>query len=469
VAPAVDVIAGEEVPIKLALWYGINTALVLSLLTMVLGAVGVWQADAIRDRLSRLDTFARRGPQAVYHAVLRGLPRLAAWQTAFFEGGSLRTYLGATLTVVVALVGGTYLALAGPVWAWVSPDVQLMEGAVLIVTGAAAFAVAVAQSRMAAVTALGVVGVGVALIFVLFSAPDLAMTQFLVEILIVVIVLLVMQHLPETVERAPWRQRIRDALLALTTGGLVTTLVLAVHNVPLSLHLSDYFGETAVPEGFGRNVVNVILVDFRALDTLGEIAVIAMAAVGAFVLVKMNTERTVTAPALRDSVVLQTGTRLLMAVLLLASLFMLWRGHNEPGGGFIGGLVAAAALVLYTIAYRQSGTEEMLRVAPRTLIGGGLGLALVSGLLAVAQGRAYLTGKWMSLETGSGVLKLGTPLLFDVGVFFTVVGVVLMMVLAMERISTVPATTKLDHRDTTDRPTQSRPSVLEVPKERVEA
>ena len=465
VAPAVDVIAGEEVPITLSLWYGINTALFLSILTVIFGALGYWQADRIRGVLSGSDALARRGPQAGYQAVLRGLPTIAAWQTAFFEGGSLRTYLAATLAVMVGLVGGTYLVLAEAIWVWSTPDVQLMEGAVLVVTGVAALAVAVARSRMAAVTALGAVGVGVALLFVLFSAPDLAMTQFLVEILIVVIVLLVMQHLPDMVEEVPRRHKLRDAGFAVAAGGLVTTLVLAVHNVPMSLHVSEYFGDTAVPGGFGRNVVNVILVDFRALDTLGEIAVIAIAALGAFVLIKVNLERTVTAPALRDSVVLQTGTRLLMPVLLLASLFMLWRGHNEPGGGFIGGLVTAAALVLYTIAYRQSGTEQMMRVAPRALIAGGLGLALASGMLAVVQGQAYLTGAWISLATGTGLLKLGTPLLFDVGVFFTVVGVVLMMVLAMERISTVP--TEGPTSRPVDRARRARPAIPEMSNESV--
>lgn len=440
VAPAVDVIAGEATPIKLALWYGVDNALLLSVLTMLLGGIGIWQADRIRSVLTRFDALAERGPQAFYQAALRGLPAVAAWQTSFFEGQSLRTYLGATIGTMVALTGGTYLWLAGPVIPWSMPEVSFIEGVVFAMTAMSALAVAVVRSRLVAVTALGAVGVGVALLFVLASAPDLAMTQFLVEILIVVIVLLVMQHLPRPVDTSTRARKMRDAVLAVAAGGLVTTLVLAVHNAPLSLHLSEYFNQNAVPGGFGRNVVNVILVDFRALDTLGEVAVIAIAALGALVLVKMNAPLTRASRHLGDSVVLQTATRLLMAVLLLASLFMLWRGHNEPGGGFIGGLVAGAALVLYTMAYQHSGTERILRVAPRALIGTGLGVALLSGLLAWAQGQAYLTGLWMSVNAGGAPLKLGTPLLFDVGVFLAVVGVVLTMVLAMERVSTSTST-----------------------------
>jgi multicomponent Na+:H+ antiporter subunit A len=436
VTPAVQVVAGEPFPVKLSLWYGVNAALFLSIVTVALGVLGAWKMDALRHVLQRFDRVASAGPQAAYHRLLNGLPTLAKWQTQFFEGGSLRTYLGAMFATIIALVGGTYIWMVGLSIPLEMPSVQMIDLAVLAVTAAAAVAVTVTHRRIVAVTALGVVGVGVALIFVLFSAPDLAMTQFLVEILIVVIVLLVIQHLPDMEIRVSTASRLRDGAIALGVGGLVTTLLLAVHRVPASLHLSEYFGETAVPGGFGRNVVNVILVDFRALDTLGEIAVIAIAALGAFVLIKMNASRGGTAPPLRPSVVLQTGTRLLMTVLLLASLFMLWRGHNEPGGGFIGGLVAAAALVLYTIAYRQSGTEQMLRVAPRVLVGSGLAIALASGVLGVINGQAYLTGLWTSVDTGSGPLKLGTPLLFDIGVFLTVVGVVLTMVLALERVST---------------------------------
>jgi len=439
VAPAVDAVAGEPVPIKLALWYGLNTALLLSVITVFLGAVGSWKMDALRMGLQHFDALRRAGPEAVYDRLMTGLPRLAEWQTSFFQGGSLRTYLAATITTLVALVGGTYLWQVGIVVPWSAPDLMPIEIVVTGIVAVSALAVTVVRSRLVAVTALGVVGVGVALLFVLFSAPDLAMTQFLVEILIVVIVLLVMQHLPDEVNRTSLGRRIRDAGIAVGAGAVVTVLLLSVGQTPVSRHMSDFFGETAVPGGFGRNVVNVILVDFRALDTLGEIAVIAIAALGVFVLVKMNAPLDgLTRPA-HPSVVLQTGTRLLMSVLLLASLFMLWRGHNEPGGGFIGGLVAAAALVLYTIAYRQAGTERMLRVAPRVLIGSGLAVALASGLFAVMAGKTYLTGLWAGIETGTGVLKLGTPLLFDVGVFLTVVGVVMTMVLALERISTAPS------------------------------
>ncbi|WP_179862094.1 putative monovalent cation/H+ antiporter subunit A [Longibacter salinarum] len=434
VGPAVDAMAGEAVPIQLSLWYGLNTALVLSVITIVLGVIGAWQVETLRAGIRRLDGLRSFGPQAVYVWGMAALPRVAKWQTAFFEGGSLRTYLRSIVLTILFLVGGTYLwfgeGLVVPV-----PSLQPIELIVVGMTVIAAVAVTVVRSRLVAVTALGVVGIGVALLYVFVSAPDLAMTQFLVEILIVVLVLMLMYNLPDEPVLESVRSRVRDAAIAIGAGALVTTVLLAVNQVPISRHLSDFFGETAVPGGFGRNVVNVILVDFRALDTLGEVAVIAVAAIGVLVLLKMKGQLPVSIPSPQPSVVLQTGTRLLMSVLLLASLFLLWRGHNEPGGGFIGGLVGAAALVLYTIAYRAEGTQRILRVAPRILVGAGLAVALVSGLFAVVTGQPFLTGLWVSVGD-SGALKLGTPLLFDIGVFITVVGVVLTMVLSLEALTT---------------------------------
>jgi multicomponent Na+:H+ antiporter subunit A len=238
---------------------------------------------------------------------------------------------------------------------------------------------------------------------------------------------------------------VRDAAIAAGVGGTVTLLLLAVLRVPMNGEVPTFFLEESVPGGFGRNVVNVILVDFRALDTLGEIAVLAVAALGAFVLLKLggpgpslpgtNESRSVRRREAMPSVVLQTGARLLLALLVLASLFMLWRGHNEPGGGFIGGLFAASAVVLYLLAFRQTATEALLRVHPRTGLAVGLAVAVVSGLVGtVLAGAPFLTGQWTSL----GAVKLGTPLLFDVGVFLVVVGFTLTIVLALERVVSAP-------------------------------
>jgi multicomponent Na+:H+ antiporter subunit A len=431
VTAAVDVVAGEAVEVKLALWYGLNTALYLSVATMGLGLVAYRFWTPLRTALARLDAWTAVGPARAYHGLFDGLLRLARWQTVFFQGGSVRTYLSATIGTAALLVGGTFGLKSGLVSLPAMGRVFPHEAALVAIVAAAAVAAAATSSRLLSLTSLGVVGLGLALVFVLMGAPDLAMTQFLVEILVVVIVLGVLQALPA---RDPTTSRWGRAGALAIAGGLgatVSGLLLGILRLPFDRTVADYYLRQSVPEGFGQNVVNVILVDFRALDTLGEIAVLAVAALGAFALLRLGpavaprASRT-TVP----SVVLRTGARLLLAVLLLASLFMLWRGHNAPGGGFIGGLFAAAAVVLYLLAFGRGATEQLLRSSPRFWLGVGLAVAVISGLVGVVRmGAPFLTGQWTTV----GGLKLGTPLLFDVGVFLVVVGFTLTIVLALER------------------------------------
>ena len=135
------------------------------------------------------------------------------------------------------------------------------------------------------------------------------------------------------------------------------------------------------------------------------------------------------------SVILQTATRLLMPLLLLFALFLLLRGHNEPGGGFVGGLVVAASFVLYSIAYGVEAARRALLVAPSTLLGGGLLIALLSGIPAVLLARPFMTALWTKVNVGSVALDVGTPLVFDIGVFLAVIGVVLTIVFTLAEVS----------------------------------
>ena len=133
-----------------------------------------------------------------------------------------------------------------------------------------------------------------------------------------------------------------------------------------------------------------------------------------------------------NSVILRTATQLLITVLLLLSVFLLLRGHDLPGGGFIGGLVAASAVALYAIANGLPAATRLLRVRPQALIGIGLALGVGAGFLALLTNEAYLTGQWWITSFGEQEVKLSSPLVFDVGVYLVVVGVVLTMVFALE-------------------------------------
>ncbi|MGB3407320.1 MAG: hydrogen gas-evolving membrane-bound hydrogenase subunit E, partial [Jannaschia sp.] len=165
-------------------------------------------------------------------------------------------------------------------------DLRIKHWAVLIFITAGAAIVAFTNSRMTAVAALGVVGVGVALIFIMFGAPDVAITQLLVEVLQVVLVAVAMLKLPHLNRENVKTLRLWDLILALVLGCLVTIILLLVTATPFDLALTEFFEATSAPLAYGRNIVNVILVDFRALDTFGEIAVVAIAALGAFALLR---------------------------------------------------------------------------------------------------------------------------------------------------------------------------------------
>ena len=284
---------------------------------------------------------------------------------------------------------------------------------------------------MAAVLSLGAVGYGVATTFLMFGAPDLAMTQFSVETLTVFIYVLVFRHFRNLGPLSPRVVRYRDACLATGIGTFIGGLVLSVSTTETAPRLREYFATFGPTLGHGRNIVNVILVDFRAFDTMGEITVLATAAIGVRALLRLGAAGRVDGEYVHadpaTSPIFRTAARLLMPLLLLFAVFLLMRGHNQPGGGFVGGLVAAAAFAMYGLAYGIGRAQQALVVPPLALIGAGLSIALGSGVPAVLRGQAFLTAQWTL-----GAIAVGTPTVFDIGVFLVVWGVVLMMIFSLD-------------------------------------
>ena len=292
VHPVVDAVTGGALdPKGLHLWAGVNVPLILSLATFALGLALYLAHVRLRAGLERATLVSF---DEGWDRFLDGLKRLATWQTRALQGGVLRRYMATVFAALLAALGGTILARGlGPV------DVSLVDGgeraakhyAVLALIVAGAGVVVGTRSRIASVAALGAVGIGVALVFIMYGAPDVAITQLLVETLIVVLVAVVMLRLPFLALPGVPEWRPLDALLALATGAVVTAILLAVLATPLDPRLTEFFETAAWTEAFGRNVVNVILVDFRALDTFGEIAVVAVAAFGAYALLRTHTPR----------------------------------------------------------------------------------------------------------------------------------------------------------------------------------
>jgi len=278
----------EPAHIELALFHGLSPVLVISAAS-VAGGVALY---AVHGRLiaagERLTSLARWGPARAYERTMEALNIAAAAQTRFLQSGYLRYYLTALITTLVAVAGFSIIQFATFPKLVRLPDVHIYDGMVAVTIIAGALAAIRSSSRLAAVAALGVVGIGVALIFALFGAPDLAMTQLTVETLTVILLVLVLYHLPGFSTFSEPRRRRRDAVVAIAGGGLMSVLVLATAATSYAPVISHYYVANSYKLAHGRNVVNVILTDFRSLDTLGEITVLSVSAIGVWGLLRLR-------------------------------------------------------------------------------------------------------------------------------------------------------------------------------------
>jgi len=286
VQPTVTSILGRPEVVKLKLWHGINVPLMLSILTFVLGLIIYTVHLPLRRLLIRLEARLPTTGDALWDRLLDGLKALANIQTRFLQSGILHRYMFVVFATFALAIGVTLVvsdAIRLPSH-W--PQLLVKEWASVILISAASVMVVIARSRLTSICALGVVGVGVALLFVMFGAPDVAITQLFVETLVVVLVGVIMLRLPSLDITTEKRFRAGDAGLALAVGVVVSLVLLAVIDSPMNRSLTAFFERSSVPDAYGRNIVNVILVDFRALDTFGEVAVVAVAAFAAFALIR---------------------------------------------------------------------------------------------------------------------------------------------------------------------------------------
>ena len=287
---ASSVVLGEPVAVKLALWHGITTPLILSLVAIGLGVAVFWGYGFAAAAATRL---LRPSFNFFYDLGLESLLKGSASLTLLLQNGRLRYYLATILLSTTALIGYIILFRTGELLNWadiplISPTVyEIVFGLIIIVT---AFMITRAGGRLEAIAGLGLIGALVSLFFVLFSAPDLALTQLLIETLMVIVFLLVFHFLPPFFqEHTTKREHGRDFLISGMVGLVAVGLVLLATAITLphtDLSLSEYFTTNSYPLAHGRNIVNVILVDFRGVDTLGEITVLAIAAIGIFALLR---------------------------------------------------------------------------------------------------------------------------------------------------------------------------------------
>jgi multicomponent Na+:H+ antiporter subunit A len=294
IGPAVSAILHHDTEVELALWHGFSPILLLSLVTIALGVGVYYYLPRLKQMAAPANGLARFGPEKWYEWSLDGMLSFGRWQTRMLQSGYLRNYLIIMVVTLVALTGYTlyrYGVFTSNVM-FRPPKLTGFELILLIMIVSATAMVIQSKSRLAAVAALGVVGFGVALVFVLFGAPDLAMTQFSIETLSVILLVLVLYKLPRFVPVSGGHTaKAFDIISAVLGGGLMTMLVLLVTALPAQSRLAPYFAENSYLLAHGHNVVNVILVDFRGFDTMGEITVLGIAAIGVFGLLKLRLEK----------------------------------------------------------------------------------------------------------------------------------------------------------------------------------
>jgi multicomponent Na+:H+ antiporter subunit A len=290
VAAATSAVLQEMSKVKLSLWHGITPMLLLSVLTLMIGVVVYLASRTLIPRLAAFwNKLSSVGPNIFYSRSMRAFLSVAGWQTKILQSGYLRYYiitiLVTTVTLAVVTLATRYDSLPNPQWT----QPRFYDVIFIVIIIVSAILVTRAESRLATITLLGAIGFSIAILFLLYSAPDLAMVQFAVETLTVVLFVLVIYQLPKyTKSNYPIHANVLHIIVSAAGGIMMVVLMLLTSAVPSNSTLAPYFMESSLPLAKGHNVVNVILVDFRGLDTLGEITVLMIAAIGVFALLGLK-------------------------------------------------------------------------------------------------------------------------------------------------------------------------------------
>ncbi|GAA3675800.1 Na+/H+ antiporter subunit A [Arthrobacter ginkgonis] len=472
IAPYAALFPAPAEPIHLGLWHGFTPALGLSVLAMAAGAA----LFALRTPVASLQdvVYPALDAERTYRNIIGGTDNVAVWVTGRTQRGSLVFYLGVILTVALVVPAFAAIRFDTPVptsLIWFDTPAQLVVGVCMAVGAIAAVR---ANRRFLAVLMVSVTGYGMALIFALQGAPDLALTQLLVETIVLVAFVLALRTLPvELWTTNPSGHRFLRALLGVAFAAAMIYIAATAMASRTAAPISLDFPELAYYGGAGKNIVNVTLVDLRAWDTFGEITVLAAAATGVasliFVRGRGDKRRTTAdiasgsidrgsesihaprrdAAALRvarsfalsqreawlvagrtlaperRSIIIEVVTRLIFHTLLLFSIYLLLAGHNSPGGGFAGGLLAGLAMTIRYLAGGRFELAEATPVSPGTLLGLGLAIAGFTAMLPLAFGGQIFQSAVFEFSLPLfGDHKFVTSTFFDIGVYLVVVGLV---------------------------------------------
>lgn len=469
-AAALPVVGSVLPQYSLAIWHGWNAPMIMSLVAMTGGVVLYLM---LRKQLKRgrfkyppvISYFnGKRGFERCLVVMMRGVRKIEKR----ISTKRLQTQL--FLLVIVAVIGAMIPLLhSGLTWG----ERPKIPGSVVFVTLwllAIACALGAAWQakyhRLAALTMVSVCGLMTCVTFVWFSAPDLALTQLVVEVVTTVLILLGLRWLPRRIEdvsplpsslRKARVRRLRDFLLSTVVGGGMALLSYAMLTRQTPNDISSFYLSRALPEGGGSNVVNVMLVDFRGFDTLGEITVLGAVALTVYALLRRfrPSKESMQLPAQQRQLAPDVATdlvnprqasdtalgfmmvpavlvRLLLPIALVVSFYLFMRGHNQPGGGFVAGLVMSVAFILQYMVAGTQWVEAQMRLRPMRWMGFGLLSATLTGLGALFVGYPFLTTHtWHVSLPLLGDIHVASALFFDVGVYAMVVGSTLLMLTAL--------------------------------------
>ncbi|MDD7928303.1 Na+/H+ antiporter subunit A [Microbacterium thalli] len=451
----------------LALWHGLEPALFLSVGSILAGLALFWVVGRRDGTQRRWLPFTAVD---AYNGTIRAIVRTAVWVTSLTQRGSLPVYVGTIFVVFVAAEGTALIAHTG--WqadlaGWHTP-MQILVAPVMIIAGIIAVR---ARKRYTGVVLVSVTGLGMVALFASAGAPDLALTQILVETVTLIAFALVLRRIPARMgdhNASVWP--IGRALLGIGVGVTMALIAVVATGARVAEPISIAFPDLAYEIGHGKNVVNVTLVDLRGWDTMGELSVLILAATGVASLVfvthrsdtlsraisslptgALRTRRPLVETAegprpragsgssrqawlvggqkLRPetrSIMLEVIVRILFHTIIVVSIYLLFAGHNLPGGGFAGGLVAGMALVMRYVA---GGPYELGAAAPTDagrLLGVGMTLAVATAIVPLFFGAPALTSTFWEAELPIlGHVEFVTSTIFDVGVYLVVIGLVL--------------------------------------------
>ncbi|MDH1799695.1 monovalent cation/H+ antiporter subunit A [Acinetobacter johnsonii] len=428
--------------VHLALWHGFNMPLLMSLIASIGGLIFYFSlAKGGKIREIDLDPYlGRLQGRVAFDLFLKSLLLNSRKFKRWTENGKLQSYILWIVVFSIAIVSLPFLGqglTTGTRELTHAPALAIVLW--LLLFSSCWMMLWFHHERIKAVLISGAIGLVVTMVFVCFSAPDLALTQITVDVVTTVLLLMSLSLLPQlTPYESSVSRRWRDALIAIG-GGLgiawITWLILTRdHN-----SISWFFMQQSIPLGGGTNVVNVILVDFRGFDTFGEITVLGIAGIGALCLMDgMRTHGTTMTKGLSyrfnpSPLMLRITASWILPIALVVSLYIFLRGHNLPGGGFIAGLITALALIIQYMALGQDHAEQLLKAKSGRLyeiwIGTGLVIAGLTGLGAWFWGRPFLTSAHFYVSPPIlGEMHLATAALFDVGVYITVVGATMLLI-----------------------------------------